>query len=60
MADQKFNPGISLAGAVDLESMQHQVAAEPWQAGGAPSAGGYVIDVTENTFDDFMAGVLRG
>ena len=51
MADQKFNPGISLAGAVDLESMQHQVAAEPWQAGGAPSAGGYVIDVTENTFE---------
>lgn len=51
MADQKFNPGISLAGAVDLESMQHQVTAEPGQAGGAPSAGGYVIDVTENTFE---------
>lgn len=51
MADQKFNPGISLAGAVDLESVQHQVTAEPGQSGGAPSAGAYVIDVTENTFE---------
>ncbi|MDF7665626.1 tetratricopeptide repeat protein [Bifidobacterium sp. ESL0745] len=44
------NPGISLAGAVDLSSIKHQVQAEPGQAGGAPSAGGYVIDVTESTF----------
>lgn len=51
MADQKFNPGISLAGAVDLESVKHQVTAEPGQSGGAPSAGAYVIDVTENTFE---------
>ena len=51
MADQpKFNPGVSLAGAVDLESLKHQVKAEPGQAGGAPAAGGYVIDTTENTF----------
>lgn len=44
------NPGISLAGAVDLSAIKHQVHAEPGQAGGAPSAGGYVIDVTESTF----------
>ncbi|KFI50599.1 co-chaperone YbbN [Bifidobacterium callitrichos] len=51
MADQpKFNPGVSLAGAVDLEALAHQVKAEPGQAGGAPAAGGYVIDTTENTF----------
>ena len=51
MADQpKFNPGVSLAGAVDLEALAHQVKAEPGQAGGAPSAGGYVIVTTENTF----------
>lgn len=51
MADQpKFNPGVSLAGAVDLEALKHQVKAEPGQAGGAPAAGGYVIDTTENTF----------
>ncbi len=51
MADQKINPGISLAGAVDLESMQHQVKAEPGQAGGAPAAGAYVVDVSEHTFE---------
>ena len=47
---QQFNPGFSLAGAVDLESLKHQVKAEPGQDGGAPAAGGYVIDTTENTF----------
>ena len=51
MADQQqFNPGVSLAGAVELEALKHQVKAEPGQAGGAPAAGGYVIDTTENTF----------
>lgn len=39
-----------MAGAVDLEALEHQVKAEPGQAGGAPAAGGYVIDTTENTF----------
>lgn len=47
---QQFNPGVSLAGAVDLEALKHQVKAEPGQAGGAPAADGYVIDTTENTF----------
>ncbi len=51
MSEQRpFNPGVSLAGAVDLESLKHQVKAEPGQAGGAPAAGGYVIDTNENTF----------
>ena len=39
-----------MAGAVDLEALKHQVKAEPGQAGGAPAAGGYVTDTTENTF----------
>lgn len=47
---QDFKPGISLAGAVDLEGLKHQTKAEPGQAGGAPAAGGYVIDVTESNF----------
>ena len=51
MAEQQaFHPGVSLAGAVDLEALKHQVKAGPGQAGGAPAAGGYVIDTTENTF----------
>ena len=29
MAEQQFNPGVSLAGAVDLEALKHQVKAEP-------------------------------
>lgn len=32
---QEFHPGLSLAGAVDLESLKHQVKAEPGQAGSA-------------------------
>lgn len=52
MAEQQFNPGVSLAGAVDLEALKHQVKAEPGQAGGAPAAGGYVIDTTENTLSN--------
>ena len=49
--DQKrINPGMSLAGAVDLESLKHQVKAEPGQQGGAPAAGGYVIDATAASF----------
>lgn len=49
MADA-VNPGISLAGAVDLSALKHKVDAQPGQAGGAPEAGQYVIDVTESSF----------
>lgn len=41
---------FSMAGAVDLESLKHKVEAQPGQAGGAPLAGGYVIDTTEASF----------
>ncbi len=54
MADKEFKPGISLAGAVDLTALQHQVKAEPGQAGGAPAAGGYVIDVSETNFESVV------
>lgn len=54
MAQQQVNPGVSLAGAVDLESLKHKVSAEPGQTGGAPAAGGYVIDTTEGTFQSLV------
>lgn len=54
MAEQKFNPGMSLAGAVDLEALKHKVDASAGQAGGAPAAGGYVIDTDENTFQSMV------
>lgn len=48
--DRQAQPGVSLAGAVDLGDLKHKVDAEPGQAGGAPAAGGYVIDTTEASF----------
>jgi putative thioredoxin len=54
MAQEHINPGVSLAGAVDLESLKHEVKAKPGQAGGAPEAGGYVIDSTEGTFQSLI------
>lgn len=50
MAQTPFTPGFSMAGAVDLEALKHQASAQPGEAGGAPAAGGYVIDVTERNF----------
>lgn len=47
-------PGISLAGAVDLSSLKHQVSAKPGQQGGAPAAGGYVIDVSAESFQSVV------
>lgn len=29
MAEQQFNPGVSLAGAVDLEALKHQSRPSP-------------------------------
>lgn len=48
-------PGISLAGAVDLEELKHKVQAEPGQEGGAPASGGYVVDTDEATFQSMVA-----
>nr|WP_273399737.1 tetratricopeptide repeat protein [Bifidobacterium indicum] len=48
--DRQGQPGVSLAGAVDLGALKHQVDAQPGQTGGAPVAGGYVVDTTEASF----------
>lgn len=48
--DRQGQPGVSLAGAVDLGALKHQVDAQPGQTGGAPAAGGYVVDTTEASF----------
>ncbi|MCI1659680.1 tetratricopeptide repeat protein [Bifidobacterium psychraerophilum] len=52
--NQQFQPGVSLAGAVDLGAIKHQVDAEPGQQGGAPAAGGYVIDTSSAGFQAVM------
>ncbi|WP_018143251.1 tetratricopeptide repeat protein [Alloscardovia criceti] len=51
MAQQEYRPGFSLAGAIDLEALKHKAEAEMGQEGGAPAAGGYVIDINENNFE---------
>lgn len=53
-SNKQFQPGVSLAGAVDLEALAHQVQAQPGEQGGAPAAGGYVIDVTTASFQAVM------
>jgi putative thioredoxin len=52
--NQGFQPGVSLAGAVDLEALKHQAKAQPGEEGGAPAAGGYVIDTTSSGFQAVM------
>lgn len=51
MAQKEYRPGFSLAGAVDLSSLKHKADAAMGEQGGAPAQGGYVIDVTESSFE---------
>ncbi|MFD0705478.1 tetratricopeptide repeat protein [Alloscardovia venturai] len=51
MAQDEYRPGFSMAGAVDLEALKHKAEAAMGEDGGAPAAGGYVIDVNENSFE---------
>lgn len=53
--EQQFTPGFSLAGAIDLEELKHKVQAPAGADGGAPAAGGYVIDTDEGTFQAMVA-----
>lgn len=50
MVADNIRSNFSLSGAVDLSSLKHRVDAEPGTQGGAPLAGGYVIDVTQDSF----------
>jgi len=47
-------PSFSVRGAVDLSAMQRPQAPPPGDPGGAPAAGGYVVDVTEATFPQII------
>lgn len=51
MVQQNYRPSFSLAGAVDLEALKHKAEAAMGEEGGAPAAGGYVIDVNESSFE---------
>ncbi len=45
---------VNLAGAVDLSELKYETTALPGEAGGAPAAGEYVIDLDTKNFGDFV------
>jgi len=49
-------PNTVLRGAVDLSSLNRPVAPPPGEPGGAPLAGGYVVDLTEADFAQVVQG----
>jgi len=47
-------PNISTRGAIDLSVLQRPVAPPPGEPGGAPLAGGYVVDLTTENFPQIV------
>ncbi len=47
-------PTFDVRGAIDLSALNRPQAPPPGQEGGAPAAGGYVVDVTEETFPQLV------
>jgi len=54
MSGEAAYPNIPVRGAVDLSVLQRPVAPPPGTPGGAPAAGGYVVDVTTETFPEVV------
>jgi len=50
MSGEAAYPNIPTRGAIDLSVLQRPVVPAPGTPGGAPAAGGYVVDVTGETF----------
>ncbi|MBD8080120.1 tetratricopeptide repeat protein [Cellulosimicrobium arenosum] len=50
MSEPTQQPTFDVRGAVDLSALNRPQAPPPGADGGAPAAGGYVVDVTEETF----------
>ncbi|MDR0483282.1 MAG: tetratricopeptide repeat protein [Cellulomonadaceae bacterium] len=49
-------PAFSARGAVDLSALARPKAPPPGEPGGAQASGGFVVDVTEETFQTIMEG----
>jgi putative thioredoxin len=49
-------PAFSARGAVDLSVLQRPQSPPPGTPGGAPAAGGFVVDVTEESFPQVVQG----
>jgi putative thioredoxin len=54
MSNPTPEPTISTRGAVDLSALNRPQAPPPGEPGGAPSAGGYVLDLTDTNFQQVV------
>lgn len=54
MSQSQPDPRLDVRGAVDLSSLGRPTAPPPGEPGGAPAAGGHVVDVTTETFGDVV------
>lgn len=54
MSNPMPEPSIPTRGAVDLSALNRPQSPPPGEPGGAPSAGGYVVDVTDANFQQVV------
>lgn len=54
MSQQAPGPDFNVRGAVDLSALSRPSAPPPGEPGGAPAAGGFIIDVTAATFESLI------
>lgn len=54
MSSPTPQPAFSARGAVDLSALTRPQAPPPGEPGGAPAAGGYVLDLTEANFEQVV------
>lgn len=56
---QPSGPQFDVRGAVDLSALNRPTVPPPGEPGGAPVAGGYVVDVTDATFQQVIEASTR-
>ncbi len=59
MSNPTPEPSISTRGAVDLSALNRPTSPPPGEPGGAPSAGGYVVDLTDANFPQVVQDSAR-
>ncbi|MFC8731993.1 co-chaperone YbbN [Luteimicrobium sp. NPDC057192] len=56
---QPTGPSFDVRGAVDLSALQRPTVPPPGEPGGAPVADGYVVDITDETFQSVVEDSTR-
>jgi putative thioredoxin len=59
MSDPTSQPSFAVRGAVDLSALQRPQSPPPGEPGGAPAAGGYVLELTEQNFQQVVQDSAR-